>query len=120
MASATVLYVASWNMTIYKSCDNGKTSLISCYALSFIADCTLDGEIFPNLDDALHSSAWHRRRQEGCRKATQTNVEESERDAEQGNSEQENDSDQPRQSKELKTYVFGLGLKSQSRTRTPD
>ncbi len=36
-----------------------------------------------------------------CKKATQTNMEESERDTERGNSEQEKDSDQPRQNQEL-------------------
>lgn len=43
----------------------------------------------------------NRCRQEICMKETQTNMEESERDTKRDNSEQEKDSDQPRQNEEL-------------------
>ncbi len=47
------------------------------------------------------SLAWHGCMQEVCMKATQTNMEESGHDIEQGNSKHEKDSDQPRQNKDL-------------------
>ena len=53
-----------------------------------VANHTLYGNIFRHFDDTLRSSTRHM-------KATQTNMEEGERDTERGNSEQEKDSDQP-------------------------
>lgn len=68
-----------------------------------VSQITLYANIFHHLDNALHSSTWHRCRQEICMEATQTNMEDSEGDTERGNFKQEKGSDLPRQNKMLAT-----------------
>ncbi len=63
--------------------------------------CVANHSLHGHLDAALHSSVRHGCRQEICMKATQTNMEESERDTERGTFEKDKDSEQPRQNEEL-------------------
>lgn len=51
------------------------------------------------MDDILHSSAEHSCRQEICMKTLETNMQESEHDAEQGNSEHKKSPPRPAKTK---------------------
>ncbi len=77
------------------------------YCVCCVTNLTVYGNIFRYLDDACARHGFLHDLHEICMKATQTNMEESERDTERGNSKQEKDSDQPRQQNQEVTLKRG-------------